>query len=274
MKNKPKETHSLQAKDLIAAASILLLTLSVIFLEGSAMTLGNSTTDDTRVQSVVLATYNVAPYVPLFMYCGPPRNGSEMVTFPAGSRYLIRCEGVTSNLQVDGEFNISGGFGWGTADDIPYDRVMVALWLNQTWQVVRHSSFGHVWIEAHLVSCVGIGIGDYRFDNLPGAGVWFDDPINTTSRYGTDIDIPGGAPLTVTLNCTPHTAQPIGAGYNIRLMGEEISLSVSIEPLNSSIVVSYSFDNLTEPATYHLYSDSPITQFPPYQTDGLRFWFG
>lgn len=234
----------------------------------------NSNTDDSRVQSVVLATYNVLPHVPLFMLCAPPRNGSEMVTFPDFSSYLIKCEGVTSNFQVDGEFNISGGFGVGTADDIPYDKVMVMLWLNQTWQVVRHSSFGRVWIEAHLVSCVGIGLGDYRLDELSGLGVWFDNPTNTTSRYSTDIDTPAGAPLTVTLNCTPHTAQPIGAGYNIRLMGEEISLSVSIEPLNSSIVVTYSFDSLTEPATYHLFSDAPITQFPLYQTYGLRFWFG
>ena len=222
---------------------------------------------------MVLATYNVAPHVPLLMLFGPPRNGSEMVTFPDFSRYLIKCEGVTSNLQVIGEFNISGGFGWGSADDIPYDSLIITLWLNQTWQVVRYSSFGHVWIEAHLVSCSEIGEDAYRFDELPGLGVWFDDPTNTTSRYSTDIDIPARAPLTVTLNCTPHTAQPIGAGYNIRLIGEEVSLSVSIEPLNSSIVVSYSFDNLTMPATYHLYSDAPITQ-DPLTTNGLRLWFG
>jgi hypothetical protein len=272
-KDKPGKILRIQKRDLIAVACILLLTLSVTFFEGWMIDLDNSTTDGLRVQSIVLATYNLASYVPLFLLCGPPRNGSGMVTFPVDSVYLIMAEGATSNLRVVGEFNISGGFYWSTGHDIPYDRVMTILWLNQTWQVVRYSSFGHVWIEAHLVSCSELGEGTYRFDDLPSENVWFDDPTNTTSRYGTNIDIPAGAPLTVTLNCTPHTAQPIGAGYNIMLMGEEVSLSVSIEPLNSSIVFSYSFDNLTEPATYHLYSDAPITQ-DPLTTDGLRLWFG
>lgn len=254
-------------KDLVAVACILMMALSVAIVQGQIPF-------PSFVQSKVLGTYNMVSWVPFFMLCDPPGNGStatfNLASYPG---FIMRFEGKTSEFEAVGEFEGGGSFGFSTPSQFFNDKIMIVLKLNQTWQIVRYSSFGHEWTEAHLVNCSNIGHREYFFSDLSGIGAWIDDPTNTTSEYNIDFNVEAGVPLTETLEFVGNIPRSIGAGYNISLMGEEVSIGVSIEPLNNSITLSYSFSNGTEPMTARLFSDAPITR-NPLQTEGVLIWFG
>ncbi len=259
-------TIALNRRDLEVSICILILTLSFVAIE-------NPPALPSLVQSELIGTYFVSAYVPFFVLYDPPGNGSSsMFSRNVSDPIMVRLEGHTSSLQVVGEFTFRSSLAYAGSPTHRRDSAVIAVYLNQTWEIMRYSRLDYRWTEAHLVNCTAWGWGIFGFENLGKYGEWVVDRTGTPSNYSLDYNVTPGTLERTTVECFPASPQPIGAGFNISLMGTEVSINVLVCPQNHPFKLKYTYYGGREHLVFHLSADAPISQ-EPYRTDSLLLWF-
>ncbi|MFX1416790.1 MAG: hypothetical protein ACFFC0_08250, partial [Promethearchaeota archaeon] len=123
-------------------------------------------------------------WVPVYVLYDPPGNGSNAELSPSGSGEMtIMFEGTTPDREVIGAHAgavVTGTFA--TSRELRWHGV-VAIPLNQTWEVWRCSSGGVDWIEARLISWERLGSGFFAATELEEYNIWIDNLTGTLSTH-------------------------------------------------------------------------------------------
>ncbi len=257
-------------RTILVSSYILVLLISVLITQG-ILPLSN------EPQRELVSTTSIESWVPQYVLYDPPGNGSHVTLKSNGSGVLkMRVKGESPSLLVSGEINTGLAFSHIQSPENEEVHSVVALLLNQTWEIWRYYHDGEEWLEAHLANYSRSGSGVFRFENLNEKGMWISNRTGISSQYSLERNINQGDTSRVTLECLGTTSAPIGAGYNINLMGTDIRVNISVSLLNYSLLTSYVFNDATDSLNIRIFSDGPIMQISQntYQTDGVLLWFG
>ncbi len=251
----------------------LFAVLFIIVMAG--LVLGLIPTFTEPCQEMVGAT-SIQAWVPVYVLYDPPGNGSNAELSRSGSGEMtITFEGTLSGREVIGGYNgavITATFG--TPDELRWHGV-VAIPLNQTWEVWRCSSGSVDWLEARLVSCNGHGSGFFTATEIEEYNIWMDNLTGTSSPHGHEWNLAQGGTAEATFTFSREGFFHVGAGYNITLLGFDFSVRVWLNVRDCSLVTSYVFNNVDGPLNFTILSSGRITQLSDeaFETDGLLLWF-
>ena len=215
-------------------------------------------------------------WVPVYVLYDPPGNGSNAELSRSGSGEMtITFEGTLSGREVFGAYNgavITATFA--TPGELRWHGV-VAIPLNQTWEVWRCSSGSVDWLEARLVSCNRHGSGFFAATEIEEYNIWMDNLTGTSSPHGHEWSLGQGDTGEATFTYSGAGSFPVGAGYNISLLGFDFSVRVWLNVRDCSLVTSYVFSNVDGPLNFTILSSGRITQLSgeAFETDGLLLWF-
>jgi hypothetical protein len=215
-------------------------------------------------------------WVPVYVLYDPPGNGSYAELSRGGSGQMtIRFDGTTAGHEVIGGYTgavVMATFV--THDNLRWHGV-VAVELNQTWEVWQCSSGNVDWIEARLVSCEGHGVGFFAATELEGSNIWIDNLTGTSSPHRYEWSLAQGETIEATFSYSRAGFFQVGAGYNVSLLGFDFSVRVWLNVGECSLVTSYVFSNSDGPLNLTVLSSGPITQLSEesFDIDGLLLWF-
>lgn len=215
-------------------------------------------------------------WVPVYVLCDPPGNGSYAQLTRGGSGPMtLRFEGTAAGREVTGGYAgavVSGGYA--TAHELR-SHAVVAILLNQTWEVWRCSSGSVDWIEARLASCEGTGVGLFAATELEEYNIWIDDLTGLSSSHRQEWSLAQGETAEATFTFSHAGLLQVGAGYNVSLLGFDFGVRVWLNVRECSLVTSYVFSNFDGPLNLTVLSSGPVTQLSEeaFETDGLLLWF-
>ncbi len=229
-----------------------------------------------EVSEELIGTTSIESWVPVHMMYDPPGNGSSSTVSLNGSGIMrARFEGITPGHEVIGEYigsMISGTYG---TPDQARSHAVVAVELNQTWEVWRLARWGTEWIEARLIDSQNIGIGLFGQTSVENRSIWVEDLTGTSSLFQSDWSMEQGATVEATFIFSRIGFYRAGVGYGISLFGYDFNISVWLNLGGYSLVTSYIFHNSDGPLDVSLLSNGPITGMSEgrYATEGALLWF-
>ncbi|MFW9851000.1 MAG: hypothetical protein ACFFF4_17870 [Candidatus Thorarchaeota archaeon] len=258
--------RGLKKRDLLAISFILILTFSIILLQGPI-----ASSIFTRAN--LIETDNEISAVPFYILYQPPGSGSNS-HFSSEEIGVVNLqfESNSEDILVAGEYSTSIGLFTAATPWNLNDSAVLVMVLNQTWEVWHYTYFAEEWNEAHLTSCSLLGIGGYGFQELDEQDIWMIDRSHSSSDYSLEWNIESGESESVTIECKGLIPQMLGAGFFTTFIGNRISINVTVTLQGAPFSISYNFNDPAESLSIQLYSETPISQ-SPYSTDGITLWF-
>ncbi|MHA1927348.1 MAG: hypothetical protein ACTSV2_02080 [Candidatus Thorarchaeota archaeon] len=229
-----------------------------------------------EVTEELIGTTSIESWIPVHMMYDPPGNGSSSTVSLNGSGIMrARFEGITPGREVIGEYigsMISGTYG---TPDQARSHAVVAVELNQTWEVWRLARWGAEWIEARLIDYQNFGIGLLSQTDIENRSMWVEDLTGTSSLFQKDWSIEQGETVEATYISSMIGFYRARAGYEINLFGYDFNISVWLDLGGYSLVTSYVFHGSDGPLEVSLLSNSPITRISEerYSTERVLLWF-
>ena len=229
-----------------------------------------------EVTEELIGTTSVESWVPVHMLYDPPGNGSSATVSLNGSGMMrTRFVSITPDREVIGEHIGTMITGWVGTPGQARGHTVVAVVLNQTWEVWRRARWGTEWIEARLIDSQYHGWGAFGQTSIENRSMWVVDLTGTSSMFQNDWSVEQGETIEVTYLCSRTGFYQARAGYEISLFGYDFNISVWLNLGGYSLVTSYVFHDSDGPLDFSLLSTGPITRISEerYTTEGALLWF-
>ncbi len=229
-----------------------------------------------EVTEELIGTTSIESWVPVHMIYDPPGNGSSSTVSLDGSGMMMaRFEGITPGREVIGGHIGTMITGWVETPRQARGHDVVAVALNQTWEVWRRARWGAEWIEARIIDSQYQGWGSFGQTNIEDYSMWVEDLTGTSSIFQNDWSMEQGETVETTYNCSRIGFYRVGVGYEISVFGYDFNISVWLDLGGYSLVTSYVFHNSDGPLDFSLLSTGPITRISEerYTTEGALLWF-
>ena len=226
-------------------------------------------------ERTLLDRVTLSSWVPVHVLYDPPGNGSSAWLSVTGTgRQRVQFCSNSPGLRVIGSF--TGGV-FGGVSTPENDRVhgIVAIGLNQTWEVYNCSLDDSQWYEAVLVAAENYGKGIFHEEGLASRNIWIENMIGTQGQHDCPWHVSPGDTHEVIFEYSGFEPTDTKAGYNITLYGMEFSIRVMLSMGGRSLQTTYTFHDPSRPLNFRITSNGAIKYQSEgkYEYEGMLIWF-